>query len=153
MSQKEWGNITWYLFHTLAEKVNSERFNEIKDTIIYFIKDTCRNLPCPVCAAHAQTHLKIAKIELIKTKEDLIEFLRQFHNLINSNTGKEIVSKEFVITKYKPAILLNIINKFLQVFSHSYGNFEINSFLRSTQRRVFVRLANNQLKNILLYCY
>ena len=153
MSQKEWGNITWYLFHTLAEKVNSEKFNEIKPTILYFIQDTCRNLPCPVCAAHAQSFLKLSKLELVKTKEDLIDFLRQFHNLINSNTGKEIVSKEFVITKYKTANLLRIINNFLQVYSHSYGNFEINSFLRSNERRKFVRFAVNQLKHIAQYCY
>jgi len=153
MSQKEWGNITWFLFHTLAEKVHPERFNEIKPTIILFIQETCRNLPCPICSNHAQKNLRTARIDLIHTKADLIEFLRQFHNLVNIHTGKETVSKEFVITKYKTANTAAMINRFLQVFSHKYGNFEINSFLRANERHRFVKQATGQLKLIAQYCY
>ena len=33
MSSKEWGNITWKLFHTLAEQINESKFQEVrKDT-------------------------------------------------------------------------------------------------------------------------
>jgi len=153
MSQKEWGNITWFLFHTLAEKVNANKFDEIKPTIIFFIQETCRNLPCPICSNHAQANLRQAKLDLINTKADLIEFLRQFHNVVNIHTNKETVSKEFVITKYKTANLLAIINKFIHIYSHKYGNFEINSFLRANERHKFVKQATNQLKIIVKYCY
>lgn len=153
MSQKDWGNITWYLFHTLAEKVNPERFSEIKPTILLFIKTTCQNLPCPICAAHAQKNLRDANMNLINTKADLIEFLRQFHNVVNIHTGKETVSKEFVISKYKKANLLPIINRFIQVYSHKYGNFELNSFLRANERHKFIKQATNQLNLIQSYCY
>jgi hypothetical protein len=152
MSQKEWGNITWYLFHTLAEKVNSEKFNEIKPTIVYFIQETCRNLPCPVCSNHALQNLKKSNLNLLNSKADLIEFLRQFHNVVNIHTGKETYSKEFVVTKYKTANLLAIINRFIQVYSHKYGNFEINSFLRANERQKFVKQATNLLKIIIQYC-
>jgi hypothetical protein len=153
MSQKQWGNITWYLFHTLAEKVNSERFNEVKPSIIFFIQETCRNLPCPICSSHAQSNLKVSRLDLIETKADLIEFLRQFHNVVNIHTGKETVSKEFVITKYKKARLIDIINLFIQIFSHKYGNFEVNAFLRANERQKFVNFARKQLNYILKYCY
>ena len=61
------------------------------------------------------TKLVKAKLDLINTKADLIEFLRQFHNVVNIHTNKETVSKEFVITKYKTANLLAIINKFIHI--------------------------------------
>jgi hypothetical protein len=153
MSQKDWGNITWYLFHTLAEKVNPERFSEIKPTILLFIQETCRNLPCPICSAHAQRNLRDANIDLIHTKADLIEFMRQFHNIVNIHTGKDTVSKEFVISVYKKANLLAIINKFIKIYSHKYGNFELNSFLRANERHKFINQATSQLKLIAQYSY
>ena len=35
---KEWGPCTWYLFHTLAEKVKNDSFLLVKDGLISIIK-------------------------------------------------------------------------------------------------------------------
>ena len=97
MSVTNWGNITWTLFHTLAEKIREKDFPIVKDLFIQFIKDTCKNLPCPICANHASETLKQARFNLIVTKADMIEFLRQFHNIVNIRVGYPIVEKDFVI--------------------------------------------------------
>jgi len=153
MSQKEWGNITWALFHTLAEKINENEFHNIKNNVISFIKHTCNNLPCPMCSNHAIKTLEKASIDLIKTKADLIEFLRQFHNIVNVRTEKPIVEKEFVITYYKNLDLVIIINHFIKVYSHKYGNFDISAFNRSNQRSLYLRNGIPRLKEFLKYCY
>ena len=41
---KTWGPCTWYLFHTLAEKVKEESFPLIKDSLISLIIRICSNL-------------------------------------------------------------------------------------------------------------
>ena len=112
MSQKEWGNITWLLFHSLAEKIDDNSFSIVKDQLIYFIKYTCENLPCPICANHATETLKSGNINLINKKSDLIEFLRQFHNIVNDTLNKETIGKIYVIQKYKKANIFNIIQQF-----------------------------------------
>ena len=153
MSQKEWGNITWALFHTLAEKINDNEFDNVKNDIIFFIKQTCSNLPCPICSEHAMSTLKKANLNLIKTKADLIEFLRQFHNIVNIRTDKPIVEKEFVITYYKKLNIVVIVNHFIRVYSHKYGNFDISAFNRSNQRNLYLKNSIPKLKNFLKYCY
>ena len=60
-----WGPCTWYLFHTLAEKVKDEQFLKLKNGFISIIKRICSNLPCPECAEHAQHKLKSLNMFLI----------------------------------------------------------------------------------------
>ena len=54
MSKKQWGNATWYLFHTLAEKLKPEYDNPSEIRALYAqIKNICQNLPCEDCKNHA----------------------------------------------------------------------------------------------------
>ena len=152
MSQKEWGNITWILFHTLAEKINENNFHNVKHIFIEFINDTCSNLPCPICASHAIQTLKKANFGLINSKADMIEFLRQFHNIVNLRIDNPTVQKEFVITKYKKAILGQVVLEFNKIYSHKYGNFEVNAFHKSNMRHLYLKRANKFFKLFLKYC-
>lgn len=153
MSQKQWGNITWLLFHSLAESVNPYCFNEAKPLILQFVHNTCANLPCPVCSEHAKSTLSKSFINDVRTKADLIEFLRQFHNIVNIETGKPVLDKESVIKMYKGAKLNEIINLFIKVYSVSYRNFNVSAMVRSNNRSVFVKYSKNLLEQISKYCY
>ena len=62
MSKKEWGNATWYLFHTLAEKIDETYFHENKSKFFHIISIICKNLPCPECAEDATIILKNANL-------------------------------------------------------------------------------------------
>lgn len=149
----EWGHITWLLFHTLAEKINENQFASVKDIFIELIKDTCNNLLCPICTSHAVQTLKRANLKLIHTKADMIEFLRQFHNVVNLHLEKPTVEKEFVIKHYKAANLKNIITSFFKIYSHKYGNFEVNAFHRSNMRNIFLKRCKNRLEILGKSCY
>lgn len=153
MSQKQWGNITWILFHTLAEKIKEEEFENVKTIFIEFIKDTCINLPCPICANHATENIYKSRINYISKKSDMIEFLRQFHNLVNEKLNKPIQEKAITLQHYKLANLLNIINKFNIIYSTKYGNFEVNAFHRSNMRQMYLKRANKKLSLLLKACY
>jgi len=153
MSQKQWGNITWILFHSLAESVNPECFNQAKPLILNFINNTCINLPCPICSQHAKSTLSKAYLNQIHTKADLIEFLRQFHNIVNIETDKPTVSKEQMIKMYKGAKLGEIIKAFVKVYTVSYGNFNVAAMIRSNDRGIFIKNSKNLLEQICKYCY
>ena len=80
---KEWGPPTWYLFHTLAEKVIDSDFDKMKPELITMIKLICSNLPCPDCSHHATMMLNNSKLASIKNKDDLKQYMLWFHNQVN----------------------------------------------------------------------
>ena len=115
MSKKEWGNATWFLFHTLAEKIDETYFTDNKTEFFHIIGLICKNLPCPDCAEDAVIVLQGARINNIQTKEHLKEFFFQFHNRVNTKLKKPIFNNDELI-KYKSAISVKIMQHFLQHF-------------------------------------
>ena len=57
-TKKEWGNATWYLFHTLSFKMKDEHFGELKNDFLNICTKICANLPCPDCSEHANAIMK-----------------------------------------------------------------------------------------------
>lgn len=119
---KTWGPSTWYLFHTLAEKVNDETFNDIKLNLIHIIKLICNNLPCPDCSMHASAKMDALNINMIKSKNDLKQFLLFFHNEVNSRLGKPLFKPNDLETKYKLAKTQQIIQYFISIWSKRSHN-------------------------------
>lgn len=151
MSQKEWGNITWFLFHSLAERIREEYFPVFKQRLLIFISTTCDHLPCPICAGHATETLRKANLGLIQTKGDFIEFLRQFHNIVNIRLKKRIFNKEEVLIKYKTGYLPLIIQQFFKIYNHNYKN--MSALMTAFQRKLFIRQQEQFLKSIIHYCH
>ena len=79
----KWGAPTWFLFHTLAEKVKPEHFQDIKKDLLNLIYTICSNLPCQMCAKHAVQYLNNVNFNNITTKESLRFMLHRFHNEVN----------------------------------------------------------------------
>jgi hypothetical protein len=114
MSKHVWGNACWYLFHTLAEKLKPDCDEEIQ-TILFHFKQVCFNLPCPSCTQHATETLQNAKLNNIKTRDDLKHFFLEFHNLVNKRLNKPIFTKNECDELYKKANTVNIVNHFTAV--------------------------------------
>lgn len=119
---KTWGPCTWFLFHTLAEKIKDDHFESNKVLLINMIKRLCDNLPCPECAGHARSQMNSLNITNIKSKEDLKNMLYSFHNLVNQRTNKPNFPKEELDKKYNKAITINIVKYFLQVWNKRSHN-------------------------------
>lgn len=116
-----WGKSTWFLFHTLAQKVSEERFPEIRLELLNIIHMICINLPCPKCTEHAKKFWKGVNFNTIQTKEDLIRLLFDFHNMVNARKHVELFKYE-ELDKYNTAITKNIIYNFFYHFTKKTKN-------------------------------
>ena len=121
-SREQWGNITWYLFHGIAEKIKEDKFSENKELIINIIKSICANLPCPECSDHATKTLNTINFNSINTRDEFKDFLFKFHNIVNKRTNKEEYKKEELDKKYSIIIMPIIFNYFFKVYSINNKN-------------------------------
>lgn len=121
----KWGEPTWFFFHTLAEKIKPEHFDESKHEIFEIIKNVCATLPCPNCAQHASEYMQKIYFQNIRTKEDLQIMLWTFHNEVNKRKGFAHFPIEELQTKYKTAMTRNIIQHFLYHHEDKHASFRM----------------------------
>jgi hypothetical protein len=129
----KWGEPTWFLFHTLAEKIKPEHFAQYKDELFDVIRSICNTLPCPDCAKHATQHMQKINFNSIRTKEDLQTMLWSFHNEVNARKGYAKFPIENLSEKYSKGITRNIIQLFIMVHSDKHSSFRMlsNEFYRA----------------------
>lgn len=128
----KWGAPTWYLFHTLAEKVKEDSFPLIRKELLDIIFTICTNLPCPDCANHATRFMQGVNYDTILTKTDFKELLFRFHNSVNSKKGFPIFSRLELDDMYSKANTSNIILNFYNNFKTTSMKVTTNSLYRST---------------------
>ena len=85
---KSWAVPTWLFLHTLAANIPENKYPDLKQEILYQIKNICAVLPCPDCAQHATAYLSEVRVNHIPTKEALKIMLWKFHNVVNLQTKK-----------------------------------------------------------------
>lgn len=124
-SKMSWGEPTWFLFHTLAHKIQDYHFQEIRAELLDIIYKICVNLPCPNCATHAKQYLDGINFNTIQSKLQLQQLCYHFHNKVNENKGIPIFPFSNLEAKYSNAITINIINNFLGVFMKKSKNIRL----------------------------
>ena len=128
-----WGEPTWFLFHVLAQKVKESSFPIIRKELIDVIVQICNNLPCPDCANHATQYMRNVNFELIRTKQDLMQLLYEFHNSVNTRKGLPLFPYADLEPKYSRAITVAILQHFMAHFDKkSYSaRISTNNFHKS----------------------
>ena len=143
MKKKVWGNATWYIFHTLAEKLKPEYKSELP-VLFSYISGICNNLPCPDCQKHAMSAMQRANIgQITASQENLINYLWAFHNSVNKRIGnKEFTMAEMSI--YKRANTRNIITNFINVMNENLRSDKamLNTFYRKQFVSNFIEYIN-----------
>lgn len=120
----KWGEPTWYLFHTLSEKISEESFKNIREDLLNVFYSICTNLPCPDCANHAKQYLDNVNFKAIQKKQQLIDLFYHFHNEVNARKGYDTFP--YVnLDKYKLANTSNIIKNFMVHFSDKYRSIKL----------------------------
>ena len=95
MGKEIWAVPTWYFFHGLAARINKDFYEKnYLDVWINVYRNICMNLPCPMCRRHATDYIKRSRAIQISTKEKLITYLFDFHNFVNTRTGKPMFKKK-----------------------------------------------------------
>jgi hypothetical protein len=128
----KWGEPTWILFHTLAEKVNENTFSQIRVELLNTIYSICANLPCPDCAEHATAYLNGINFKTIQTKEQLKYMLYTFHNTVNAKKGVELFPISN-LDKYAQMNLITVIYTFMPFFQDKSNSIRMiaNDFHRN----------------------
>jgi hypothetical protein len=114
-----WGPPIWKLFHTLAEKVNEEKYLSVAHELVGFIRRICSLLPCPDCQNHAIKYWSTTKYNLT-SKEGLKTFLFNFHNDVNKRKNRSQESS-IILDQYRDNNLSRVYNEFILAF-RSRGN-------------------------------
>ena len=120
----KWGPTCWIFFHCLAERIKEESFKEMYPIILQIIKDICAILPCPDCRMHAIQNIRRARLDLITSKDNLVNFLFEFHNLVNKQTRKQEYSKD-VLKKYDDLETGKVVNEFAYTYSTVSSNVKL----------------------------
>ena len=113
----EWGQAVWLLFHTIGNKIDEEYLKNNNKQITNLITNICNNLPCPSCKEHAITTLRNARLENIRSKNDLQYFFWSFHNIVNKSLNKEFFSQAD-LEIYKNTHTKNVIYNFKIKFTN-----------------------------------
>lgn len=120
-----WGPPTWTFLHTFADKISDDFFQANNITIINMIFNLFHCLPCPICSKHANNYIKNINIKNIKTKPQLIDFLFNFHNNVNSKLSKPTYNKNDlqIYSSYSLYSVFNQFNYYIQrVRGHDFFN-------------------------------
>ena len=143
MKKKVWGNATWYIFHTLAEKLKPEYKNELP-VLFSYISGICNNLPCPECQKHATHAMQRANIpQITASQENMIKYLWVFHNSVNKRIGnKEFTMEE--MSMYKRANTRNVIANFINVMNENLRSDKamLSTFYRKQFVTTFIQYIN-----------
>jgi hypothetical protein len=117
--------------HTLAAKIKETSFPVIGPSLILVLIQICNNLPCPECAQHAKQFWSKVKTANIKTKDDLINLLFVFHNMVNKRKQLQPFKYEN-LQYYKTRNVVQTYNIFSRNFN-TRGNMNLinESFRRN----------------------
>jgi hypothetical protein len=119
MKTTEWGPSIWIFLHTLIAKMNPNHYLQVKDELLYHLKQICTTLPCPECTMHATKYLQ--PIKSIPTKELFVQMLFVFHNSVNVRTQKQVFQYSDM-AKYNNLNIKILYNNFLFVMSQRIPN-------------------------------
>jgi len=147
-TKQEWGNVCWYLFHSLAFKLKDNQ-----DSIVKKLMSLCHNialnLPCPDCSEHANQTFNMANKSGVRitNREEMQRFWWQFHNIVNKKLKKPSMSFEDAKELYSKARLFNIVNRFIEVFGRNVPGERSMMYTmsrRNAVRKMFDFIKANQ---------
>lgn len=123
--QMTWGEPIWFFFHTMAEKIYEDKFSALRVEFMNLIHMIATNLPCPACSAHAKIYLGGINFSAIVTKQQLKDFLWNFHNSLNNKKDFPLMSHDDFENKYVLANTRLIIYNFMSNFEKKNRNTQL----------------------------
>lgn len=130
MNTSRWGRPLWIFIHTFCEKIKADIFTQKREKILSLIYSLLQSLPCSTCQKDTNKYLKKHNLHHVKTKEQCIQFMCDFHNHVNMKLGKPTYTN---LKIYSQQSFTHIYN----VFIRYYKNYRSSMFisLESNYRR------------------
>jgi hypothetical protein len=120
MKKAVWGPATWKLLHCMVLKVNKiepQQLIELKNIIMRIVS----NLPCPYCTAHALSNIASSNFKMIQNINDLKLFMFQFHNKVNQQTNKPLITYDDHLPLYCNLKMQDVLQDFLNIYQTQMG--------------------------------
>ena len=95
-----WGPHQWNMLHMMALVYPEKPDEERKQSMLAYLSGMCKNLPCPGCSAHCGLYLNENRPQ-VDSKQQLFQYLVDFHNSVNKRLGKREFSQEEALTLYQ----------------------------------------------------
>ena len=127
-----WGPLIWNLLHTISYVSPNYYDLQIKKNYFYFFNNIIPSiLPCPICQRHYLKQLRNNPLHLnLNSKEELIKWIINIHNLVNIKNKKKIFNREEVDEIYQNKINIDKIYKLLFYLKNrlQYGKLDLNIY-------------------------
>ena len=109
MNQNIWGPHLWFSLHSISINYPLSPSEDDKNNYKNFFLNLQNVIPCSICKKNYKRHLIEHPIDnFLENRQKLVFWVIDIHNLVNSETGKKILSYDTVIKKYKNAYNKNI---------------------------------------------
>ena len=131
-----WGPVIWHALHYITLGYPDNPTNDQKQKYKMFFSLLADVIPCSICRNHFSENLINMPLsdEVLKTKESLIKWLIDFHNVVNEMNKKPIIKyedarkmieedkecKHNIIIKQKPEIIKQKPDIKKEKKSHNY---------------------------------
>lgn len=98
MDQRIWGPGTWLFLHSVTLNYPKNPTIHDKEQVIKFFNIVGQMLPCRYCRENFERHLRRYPIRA-DSRETLIVWLIDVHNLVNIHLNKPVLSREEAMEK------------------------------------------------------
>jgi uncharacterized protein YozE (UPF0346 family) len=98
VTKSTWGRPLWFSLHYGAINYPKTADNSMKNMMVGYIRGLPLMIPCDICKNHAYEYVSKFSdqqlMEISSSNESLFRFFWQFHNNVNSQTGKSTITLE-----------------------------------------------------------
>ncbi len=102
MNQNIWGPNLWFSLHTMTFVYPLKPSENDKKNYKIFFESLKFTIPCSICRKNYIRHWKEFPIDKhLNSRKELVYWLIDLHNIVNTETGKKILSYTTVIQKYE----------------------------------------------------
>ena len=128
MDARVWGPHFWFVLHLVSFNYPDNPSTYEKDQYKVFYYSIQDILPCPTCRQHYKNYLSQFPITThLDTRADLIAWVIQIHNFVNSALGKPVYSVDQILNLYanlEPAspFVHTDISRIEEEFKNEYHN-------------------------------
>jgi len=99
MEPNIWGPAGWTFLHSITFQYPEDPTDIDKRKYYTFFNSLKNVIPCPTCREHYETNFEKIQIRL-NNRQELIEWLIDIHNEVNSSSGKKEYSYDEVYQLY-----------------------------------------------------
>ena len=133
MNQNIWGPKFWFTLHTVSFEYPINPTQQDKKIYYNYYDSYKYLLPCSVCRKNYKINLKeLPLINSLNSRRDLVHWVIDIHNKVNTETGKRLYSYEEAIKLYE-----KLLNRKINL-NNNKNNNEINAYTTRLTSKKYV---------------